>query len=69
VGLYGVIFQHDPHSLALSRFLVEDEVFTWRRKYEFFDTSLGRYEVFCRTAPKHTAVRISFENIERLKHR
>ena len=38
MGLYGVIFQHDPHALALSRFLVEDEVFTWRRKCEFFET-------------------------------
>jgi hypothetical protein len=38
VGLYGVIFQHDPHALALSHFLVEDEV-THLEKKVLFETS------------------------------
>jgi hypothetical protein len=36
VGLYGVIFQHDPHALALSHFLVEDEVIHLEKKVRVF---------------------------------
>jgi hypothetical protein len=54
--------------VVLAVALAQDEVFTWRRKREFFDPSFGGYEVFRGSAPKYAAVYIGFKDIERLKH-
>ena len=53
---------------AVPRVLVEDKILTWGRQRESLDTQFGGYKAFYSTAPKNTAVRIGFENVERMKH-
>src|ERR1700731_3132741 len=52
----------------LARFLVEDDVLTEGRRFEFFNTHSNAYEAFYRIAPKHIPNRMDFENIEGRNH-
>src|ERR1700730_4044260 len=63
-------WRRNPHSDANlpACYLVEDEVLTGRRPRESLDTQFGSYNAFYRTEPENAAIRIGFENVERMKH-
>jgi hypothetical protein len=60
-------FAETPGSVTnlLTSFLVEDNVLTWGRRCEFFNTHSNDCEAFYRIAPKHIPNRMDFQNIER----